>query len=303
MSIGARSHLLGIADLSAGEITSLLDAAEAIADGTRPPPSLAGRVQVNTFFENSTRTLLSFELAGKRLGMHVLNMAVAQSSVAKGETLADTGRTLAALGADIIVMRHSQAGAAAELAAAVPCAVVNGGDGTNEHPTQALIDALVLRRRFDKLEGLTVAICGDIRHSRVARSNMLLLTRMGAAVRVSGPALLMPEGALPEGAQIVVDLDDALSGVDAVMMLRVQHERMADRLDLGPDAYYRSFGLTPVRLARAASHALVLHPGPINRGVEIDSAIADDPARSVILEQVALGVPVRMACLAALARP
>ena len=303
MSIGTRSHLLGIADLSAAEIATLLDAAEAIADGTRPLPSLAGRVQINTFFENSTRTLLSFELAGKRLGMHVLNMAVAQSSVAKGETLADTGRTLAALGADVIVMRHSQGGAAADLAATVPCAVVNGGDGTNEHPTQALIDALVLRRRFGRLEGLTVAICGDIRHSRVARSNMLLLTRMGAAVRVTGPAPLLPQSALPEGAQVVPELDDALSGVDAVMMLRVQHERMADRLDLGPDEYHRSFGLTPARLARAATHALVLHPGPINRGVEIDGVIADDPKHSVILQQVALGVPVRMACLAALARP
>ena len=293
-------HLLGIADLPASRIAALLDA----ADAPIAAPACPGRVQVNVFFENSTRTLLSFELAGKRLGLHVLNMGVAQSSIAKGESLADTGRTLAALGADVIVMRHGESGAAAALAQAAGCAVINGGDGTNEHPTQGLIDALVLRRRFGTLDGLTVAICGDVRHSRVARSNTLLLTRMGARVRLSGPTTLLPDGllldgALPDGASVIPDIDAAVDGADAVMMLRVQHERMAARLDLTPEEYHRSYGLTPKRFARAAPHAVLMHPGPINRGVEIDGALADDPDRSVILAQVAAGVPVRMACLAA----
>ena len=298
-------HLLGIAPLDSVDIGSLLDAAQAMADG-HVPGDLAGRVQIDAFFENSTRTLMSFALAGKRLGLHVLDFGVARSSVAKGETLADTARTLAALGADVIVMRHGAPGAAEEVAQAVGhkvgsggCAVVNAGDGVNEHPTQALIDALVLRRRFGTLDGLTVAICGDIRHSRVARSNMLLLSRMGAHVRVTGPAGLLPDREVPDGVAIVSELEDAISGVDAVMMLRVQHERMAERLHLPPDAYHAEYGLTSVRLALAAKHAVVMHPGPVNRDVEIAGTLADDPARSVILEQVAMGVPVRMACLAA----
>ena len=294
-------HLLGIAPLSLPEIELLLDSAQAIADG-HVPAGLAGRVQVNAFFENSTRTLMSFALAGKRLGLHVLDFGVVRSSVAKGETLGDTVRTLAALGADAIVMRHGTPGAAVEVAAAVDaagCAVVNAGDGVNEHPTQALVDALVLRRRFGALDGLAVAICGDIRHSRVARSNMLLLSRLGARVRVTGPARLLPDAPVPENVAVVPDFDAALAGADAVMMLRVQHERLADRLDLSAEEYHAAHGLSASRLAGAAPHAVVMHPGPVNRDVEIAGALADDPTRSVILDQVAAGVPVRMACLAA----
>lgn len=292
-------HLIGIAALDRDEIAGLLDDAERRIDASGAPPEPhAGQVQVNAFFENSTRTSLSFELAGRRLGMHVLDLAVAHSSVAKGETLLDTARTLEALGAGVIVLRHPQAGAAEAIAGAVGCAIVNAGDGTNEHPTQALIDALALRRRFGDLEGLTVAICGDIRHSRVARSNMLLLTRMGASVRVTGPAALLPVDPMPDGASVVPEIDQAIAGVDAVMMLRVQHERMAGRIELSPGDYLSRYGLSQSRLGLAAPHAVVMHPGPINRDVEIASTVADDPSRSLIFEQVRLGVPVRMACLA-----
>lgn len=293
-------HLLGIADLSAGDILGLLDDADALASGGVPRADATGRVVVNAYYENSTRTQLSFALAGHRIGAHVLELAVARSSVAKGESLTDTARTLEALGADVIVLRHPENGAATDVAAVVRCAVVNAGDGTNEHPTQALIDALTLRRRFGRIEGLTVAVCGDIRHSRVARSNMLLLTRLGARVRVTGPAPLLPTGELPPGVTVTADLDEAIADVDAVMMLRVQHERMDDRLGLSLEDYHGRYGLNAARFASAAAHAVVMHPGPINRGVEIDGALADDPRRSTILEQVALGVPVRMACLAAL---
>jgi len=296
--LGAFRHLLGIEALSVAQIAALLDEADRLANGGAPARPLHGCVQVNAFYENSTRTLLSFELAGKRLGAHVLNMAVAQSSVAKGESLADTARTIEAVGATVIVLRHAHVGAAAAVAAAVGCAVVNAGDGTGEHPTQALVDALTLRRRFGRIEGLVVAIVGDIRHSRVARSNMLLLTRMGATVRFAGPPTLLPDE-VPAGTSVAENIDAAIAGADAVMMLRVQHERMVDRLDLSVADYHARYGLTFARLASAARHAVVLHPGPINRGVEIDGALADDPARSMILRQVALGVPVRMACLAA----
>lgn len=295
----APSHLLGISQLSPEDIVALLDAADHIAERGAPPDALAGRVQINAFFENSTRTMLSFELAGKRLGAHVLAMATAQSSVAKGETLADTAKTLEALGADVIVVRHFQVGAAAVLAEAVGCCVINAGDGIGEHPTQALIDALTLRRRFGRIEGLAVAICGDIRHSRVARSNMLLLSKLGANVRVTGPAVLLP-AETPDGVAVLPNLDDATAGADAVMMLRVQRERMTDRLDLSVADYHARYGLTAERLRGASAGAVVMHPGPINRGVEIDDALADDPARSLILTQVALGIPVRMACLLAL---
>lgn len=291
-------HLLGIADLSRSDVSHLLDAAEALV-GAPDNARLAGRVQVNAFFENSTRTSLSFELAGRRSGAHVLTMAVAQSSIAKGESLADTARTLAAIGADVLVVRHGDDGALAVVAEAASCALVNAGDGANEHPTQALIDALTLRRRFGRLNGLTVAICGDIAHSRVARSNMLLLTRMGATVRVTGPAALVPTD-LPPGVMAIDTLDQAIAGADAIMMLRVQHERIAGAIDLTAADYHARYGLTPARLARAPAHAVVMHPGPINRGVEIADEVADDPERSTILEQAALGVPVRRACLEAL---
>lgn len=294
----AHPHLLGIADLSAADIVDLLDRAEALVDADAGT-LLSGKVVVNAFYENSTRTALSFQLAAKRLGAHDLSMSVAYSSVVKGETLADTARTLDALGADAIVLRHAVSGAAAEVASVVGCAVINAGDGTNEHPTQALIDALALRRRFGNLAGLIVAICGDIRHSRVARSNMLLLTQLGIKVRVTGPPALLPDET-PDGVAVMSDMDEAVAGADAVMMLRVQHERMPDRLDLPLDLYHERHGLTEARMRYAAPHAVVMHPGPINRGVEIADALADDPARSVILDQVTLGVPVRMACLAAL---
>lgn len=294
----ASHHLLEIAELSALQINDLLDDAESRLEAKNSPVP-TNIVQVNAFFENSTRTSLSFELAGKRLGLHVLNMVVAHSSVAKGESLLDTAHTLEAMGAHVIVLRHPESGAAATVAAGVGCAVINAGDGTNEHPTQALIDALALRRRFGRLEGLTVAICGDIRHSRVARSNMLLLTRMGARVRVSGPAALLPCEPLPDGAVVMPELDDAIAGADAVMMLRVQRERMAEGIDLSLSDYHARYGLSTTRLKGAAPHAVVMHPGPINRGVEIEGTLADDASRSLILEQVALGVPVRMACLAA----
>ena len=297
--VSPHRHVLGIAELSASQINDLLDQAETLAENSRAlPEAMRGLVQVNAFYENSTRTQLSFALAGKRLGAHVLDMAVARSSVVKGESLGDTVRTIEAIGADVIVIRHPEAGAAAEVAETVGCAVINAGDGTNEHPTQALADALTLRRRFGRLEGLEIAICGDIRHSRVARSDMLLLTRMGAKVRVTGPPLLLPIDTLPDGAAVVRDMDEAIAGADAVIMLRVQHERMMERLDLSGEDYHRRYGLTADRLRAASSRAVVMHPGPINRGVEIDGALADDPARSLILQQVALGVPVRMACLA-----
>lgn len=290
-------HLLGIADLSPAQITGLLDSAEAFVTGQSD--ALAGRVQVNLFYENSTRTLVSFELAGKRLGAHVVNLAADRSSVTKGESLADTARTLAAIGADVLVLRHPASGAAAQAAEAAPCAVINAGDGTNEHPTQALIDALALRRRFGRLDGLQVAICGDIRHSRVAQSDMRLLGKMGARVRVSGPEALLPTDPVPAGVTVVPDMDAAIAGADAVMMLRIQHERMANRLALSGYEYHALYGLTAARLRGAAADAVVMHPGPFNRGIEIDGGIADDPSRSLILDQVALGVPVRMACLAA----
>ena len=296
----AHRHLLGISELSAADIALLLDAAEKICAGLGSSPLLEGRVIVNVFYENSTRTLLSFELAGKRLGAHVLNMGVERSSVAKGETLIDTARTLAAIGADAIVLRHPQNGAPAQIAVSAGCAVINAGDGTNEHPTQALVDALTLRRRFGRIEGLSVAICGDILHSRVARSNMLLLTKMGAKVRMTGPSSLLPETPPPPGVSVNADMEEAIGGADAVIMLRVQHERMPAKFELAPADYHSRYGLTHERLRLAAPHAVVMHPGPINRGVEISAELAADPVRSTIFDQVALGAPVRMACLSLL---
>jgi len=299
-------HLIGIEGLSPGEITFLLDEAEQWIAFNRSvrklDDRLAGLTQVNAFFENSTRTLLSFEVAGKRLGAQVVNMHVAQSSVQKGETLLDTALTINAMRPDVFVMRHAAAGAAREVASVMDCPVINGGDGWGEHPTQALLDALTIRRRKGRIEGLKIAICGDIRHSRVARSNLLALRVLGGDVRVVGPAALLPSAAELGGVPSFTDFDQGIAGADVVMMLRIQRERMEESLAERLDDYHDLYGLTRARLAQAAPDAIVMHPGPINRGVEIASDVADDPERSAILEQVELGVAVRMACLDVLTR-
>ena len=263
---------------------------------------LRGRTLINLFFEDSTRTRTSFELAAKRLGADVINMSVSTSSVNKGETLLDTAATLNAMRTDLLVVRHAQSGAPALLAQKVDASVINAGDGTHEHPTQALLDALTIRRRCGRLQGLTVAICGDVAHSRVARSNIHLLTAMGSQVRVVGPPTLMPAEVERLGVSVHHDMDRALDGVDVVMMLRLQRERMSGGLVPSAREYFRFFGLDTARLARARPGALVMHPGPMNRGVEIDSQVADHPEQSVIQEQVEMGVAVRMAVLDRLSR-
>lgn len=298
-------HLLGIEGLSAQDIGFLLDLAEAAIEVSRQVEkkrsTLRGRTLINLFFEASTRTQSSFELAGKRLGADVMNMSVATSSVKKGETLIDTAMTLNAMRPDIIVVRHAQAGAVHLLAKKVDCAVVNAGDGAHEHPTQALLDALTIRRNKGRIEGLTVAICGDILHSRVARSNILLLSALGARVRVVGPSTLLPPGIERMGVEVFRDMRAGLEGADIVMMLRLQRERMQGGYVPSAKEYFRFFGLDEAKLCYAKPDALVLHPGPINRGVEIDSAVADGP-RSLIREQVEMGVAVRIAVLEALAQ-
>ncbi|SFR81643.1 aspartate carbamoyltransferase [Sphingomonas jatrophae] len=299
-------HLLGLAGLHPWEITYLLDEAEqwvTLNRGTaKHDGRLAGLTQMNAFFEASTRTLLSFEVAGKRLGADVVNMAVAQSSVKKGETLIDTAITLNAMRADVMVIRHDRSGAVHLIADKVNCPVLNAGDGRHEHPTQGLLDALTIRRRKGRIEGLVVAICGDVLHSRVARSNIHALTTLGAEVRVVGPPTLLPAGVERMGAQRFTDFDAGLDGADVVMMLRVQRERMDGALVPSAREFHALYGLTHKRVERAAPDALVMHPGPMNRGVEIDSAVADDPVRSAITEQVEMGVAVRMACLDVLTR-
>jgi len=299
-------HLTGIAGLQPHEIAFLLDEAEQWVDLNRRSSKhdgrLAGLTLINAFFENSTRTLLSFEIAGKRLGADVVNMHAAQSSVKKGETLIDTAMTLNAMRADMIVIRHQSSGAVQLIADKVDCPVLNAGDGRHEHPTQALLDALTIRRRKGRIAGLKVAICGDILHSRVARSNILALTALSAEVRVIAPPTLMPAAIERMGVTAHGDFDEGIAGADVVMMLRLQNERMASGYIASARAYHALYGLTEERLARAAGDALVMHPGPMNRGVEIDSAIADDRARSAITEQVEMGVAVRMACLDVLTR-
>ncbi|QPQ56208.1 aspartate carbamoyltransferase catalytic subunit [Allosphingosinicella flava] len=298
-------HLLGIAQLSAADIRLILDEAEGWLEFNRGPrrrlDRMAGLTQVNAFFENSTRTLLSFEMAGKKLGAEVVNMHVARSSVQKGESLADTAKTINAMRPDVFVMRHALDGAAAEVAALMDCPVVNAGDGRGEHPSQALLDALTIRRHFGRTEGLTVAICGDILHSRVARSNMLSLPRLGATVRAVGPAALLPD-TLPAGIESYTDFEAGIAGADVVMILRIQRERMIAAVSEGLGDYHALYGLTRERLKGVPPHAVVMHPGPMNRGVEIDGDIADDPGRSLILQQVEAGVAVRMACLDLLTR-
>jgi aspartate carbamoyltransferase catalytic subunit len=285
-------HLLSVSSLSDPALNDLLAAAQGYAADPRSGRGrLAGLTIFNCFYENSTRTAMSFAHAAARLGAQAITLSVEHSSVKKGETLADTARTLGAMGPDALVLRHRQDGAAAEVAALVDCPVVNAGDGTNEHPTQALLDALTLKQLFGSLEGRTIAIVGDIRHSRVAHSNAMLLPRLGATVRLSGPPALVP----PEAGSL--SIDEAIAGADAVMMLRVQRERLDEDLGDAPGEYLRLYGLTPERLALAAPAAVVLHPGPMNRGVEIADEIADLPGRSLILRQVANGVAMRMAVL------
>ena len=298
-------HLLGIEGLSRPDIEALLDLAEEAVDVSRQVEkkraTLRGRTQINLFFEASTRTQSSFELAGKRLGAEVMNMSVANSSVKKGETLIDTAITLNAMRPDIIVVRHAQAGAVHLLARKVDCAVVNAGDGAHEHPTQALLDALTIRRNKGRIDALTVAICGDILHSRVARSNIILLTALGARVRVIAPSTLLPSGIERMGVEVYRDMRAGLKDVDIVMMLRLQRERMNGAFVPSVREYFRFFGLDADKLKLAKRDALVMHPGPMNRGVEIDSSIADGP-QSLIREQVEMGVAVRMAVLEALAQ-
>jgi aspartate carbamoyltransferase catalytic subunit len=299
-------HLLGVEGLSVEEITALLDLGDNYVALNRAAEKktalLKGRTLINLFFEASTRTQSSFELAGKRLGADVLNMSVKTSSVAKGETLLDTAATLNAMRPDILVVRHSASGAAELLARKLDCSVVNAGDGSHEHPTQALLDALTIRRRLNRFEGLIVAICGDVLHSRVARSNIHLLSRMGARVRLIAPRTLLPCDAERFGVEIFTDMRKGVKGADIVMMLRLQLERMSGSFIPSTREYFHFYGLDREKLSHAKPGAIVMHPGPMNRGVEIDSAIADDVEVSVIQEQVEMGVAIRMAVLDALAR-
>jgi len=298
-------HLLGIEGLSRIDIMTLLDMAEDAIEVSRQvekkKATLRGRTQVNLFYEASTRTQASFEIAGKRLGADVMNMSVANSSEKKGETLLDTAMTLNAMRPDILVVRHAQAGAVHLLARKIDCAVVNAGDGAHEHPTQALLDALTIRRHKGRIEGLTVAICGDVLHSRVARSNILLLGALGARVRVVGPSTLAPDSLARLGVDVFHDMRQGLAGADIVMMLRLQRERMNGAFVPSSREYFHFFGLDEDKLRHAAPDALVMHPGPMNRGVEIDSSVADG-ARSLIRDQVEMGVAMRMAVLEALAQ-
>ena len=300
-----KKHLLGIEGLSRAEIYGLLDLAEEFVELNRQVEkkraSLRGRTQINMFFEVSTRTQASFELAGKRLGADVMNMSTSSSSMRKGETLIDTAITLNAMHPDILIVRHQSSGAVELLASKLDCSVVNAGDGAHEHPTQALLDALTIRRNKGKLEGLLVAICGDIMHSRVARSNIVLLNEVGARVRVVAPSTLLPTGIERFGVEVANDMREGLAGADIVMMLRLQRERMSGSYIPSLSEYFHFWGLDERKLAYAKPDALVMHPGPMNRGVEIDSIVADG-AQSVIREQVEMGVAVRMAVLEALSR-
>jgi aspartate carbamoyltransferase catalytic subunit len=298
-------HLLGIDGLSPEEIVGLLDLAEEFVELNRQVEkkraSLRGRTQINLFFEVSTRTQMSFELAGKRLGADVMNMSMSSSSMRKGETLIDTAVTLNAMHPDIIIVRHHASGAVELLARKVDCSVINAGDGSHEHPTQALLDALTIRRNKGAIGGLTVTICGDILHSRVARSNIILLNALGARVRVVAPSTLLPPGIERFGVEVCRDMRAGLRDADIVMMLRLQRERMNGSFVPSLQEYAAYFGLDAKKLAYAKPDALVMHPGPMNRGVEIDSSVADGP-QSLIREQVEMGVAVRMAVLEALSR-
>ena len=299
-------HLLGIEPLSPADITTILDLADQYVrlnrSGNKHSEALAGLTQINMFFENSTRTQASFELAGKRLGADVMNMAMQASSIKKGETLIDTALTLNAMHPDLLVVRHPHSGAVDLLSQKVNCAVLNAGDGRHEHPTQALLDALTIRRAKGRLQRLSIAICGDIAHSRVARSNILLLGKMENRVRLVGPPTLMPARIGDFGVEVFDDMEKGLEDVDVVMMLRLQRERMDGGFIPSEREYYHRYGLDAEKLSCAKPDAIVMHPGPMNRGVEIDGEIADDINRSVIQEQVEMGVAVRMAAMDLLAR-
>lgn len=306
MSLFPHPHLLGIEGLKEAEITQILDLADEYVEQNRRTNKkkdlLSGLTQINLFFENSTRTRMSFELAGKRLGADVINMSTSTSSIKKGETLIDTASTLNAMRPDLLVVRHGSSGAVKLLSRKVDCAVLNAGDGKHEHPTQALLDALTIRRRKGRLARLTVAICGDVLHSRVARSNIHLLNIMGARVRLIGPPTLIPSGAERLGAEVFHNMEEGLEGCDIVMMLRLQTERMHGGYFPSVSEYFSLYGLDYDKLENAKEDAMIMHPGPMNRGVEIDAAVADDLTRSAIQEQVEMGVAVRMACLDLLTR-
>ena len=299
-------HLLGIERLKQMEILEILDCAEKYVKLNRETKKnsniLSGLTQINMFFENSTRTQASFELAGKRLGADVMNMAMQASSIKKGETLIDTALTLNAMNPDLIVVRHPQSGAVKLLAEKVNCSVINAGDGFHEHPTQALLDALTIRRTKGRLQSLSIAICGDIAHSRVARSNLLLLNKLGNRIRLIGPRTLMPSGVSELGAEVFEDMYLGLNDVDVVMMLRLQNERMDGSFVPSRREYYHRWGLNSEKLSYAKKDVIVMHPGPMNRGVEIDGTLADDINHSVIQDQVEIGVAVRMAVMELLAR-
>ncbi len=301
-----QKHLLGIASLDPDEIRAILDLSETYVALNRAPEkhgnALAGLTQINMFFENSTRTQSSFEIAGKRLGADVMNMSMQASSIKKGETLIDTALTLNAMHPDLLVVRHPHSGAVNLLAEKVNCAVLNAGDGRHEHPTQALLDALTIRRAKGRLHRLSIAICGDIAHSRVARSNLLLLGKMENRVRLIGPPTLMPAGIGDFGVEVFQDMKEGLRDVDVVMMLRLQRERMDGGFIPSEREYYHLYGLDDQKLSYAKPDAIVMHPGPMNRGVEIDGTLADDINRSVIQDQVEMGVAVRMAAMDLLAR-
>ncbi len=296
-----QKHLLSIEHLTRDDILAILDLSEyyVVQNRRRSQTNalLKGLVMINAFLENSTRTRLSFEMAAKRLGADVINMTIEGSSMKKGESFSDTLRTINAMRPDLFVLRHNTEGSAETASQILDCPVMNAGDGTREHPTQALLDALTLRRHFGKLEGLNVAIVGDILHSRVAHSNLQLFKKVGVNVKCVGPAELMPMSA--GGTQ---DMETGLTDAEAVMVLRIQKERLQKELSFTEDQYFQSYGLTAERLGFAREGAVVLHPGPMNRGVEIDAAIADDPKRSLITAQVEMGVAVRMACLDLLTR-
>ena len=301
-----QNHLLGIEGLEQSAIQEILDKAEEYADLNQKTKKrvdvLSGLTQINMFFENSTRTQASFELAGKRLGADVMNMALQGSSIKKGETLVDTALTLNAMRPDLLVVRHPQSGAVDLLSQKVNCSVINAGDGQHEHPTQALLDALTIRRAKGRLHRLNIAICGDISHSRVARSNMLLLGKMENRIRLVGPPTLIPSQIGEFGVEVYHDMLEGLKDVDVVMMLRLQKERMDGGFIPSEREYFQRYGLDFNKLSYAKDDAIVMHPGPMNRGVEIDGDIADDVTRSVIQEQVEMGVAVRMAIMDLLAR-
>ena len=296
-----QNHLLGIQDLPISEISAILNEANTFIDlnksSSKKSDVLRGKTQINLFFEPSTRTQSSFELAGKRLGADVMSMNITNSAIKKGETLIDTAMTLNAMHPDIIVIRHGDSGAPNLLSQKVNCSVINAGDGRREHPTQALLDALTIIKRKGKVQGLKIAICGDILHSRVARSNIYLMNMLGADVNIVAPKTLLPHSVERLGVKVFSDMKKGLDNCDIVMMLRLQNERMHGSFLPSPREYYEYFGLTPDKLALAKKDALIMHPGPMNRGVEIDTNLADDINRSVIKEQVELGVAVRMACL------